>query len=64
MQKLPDFVPAFSHRFKPLARDVSQFTCMLFHPRVDGGVPLDGTVESQQLRSLWLHLFHQVAAHR
>src|ERR1035438_1300129 len=26
MQKLPDFVPAFSHHLKPLKRDSSQFT--------------------------------------
>src|SRR5882724_169414 len=51
MQKLPDFVPAFSHHLKPLMRDGSQFTRMLFHPRIDGGIPLDGAVESQQLRS-------------
>src|SRR5438309_8675847 len=51
MQKLPDFVPAFSHHLKPLMRDGSQFTCMLFHPRINGGIPLDGAVESQQLRS-------------
>src|ERR1700688_3995315 len=51
MQKLPDFVPAFSHRLEPLTRDGSQFTCMLFHPRIDGGVPHDSAVESQQFRS-------------
>src|SRR5437870_10753183 len=51
MQKLPDFVPAFSHHLKPLMRDRSQFTCMLFHPRIDGGIPLDSAVESQQFRS-------------
>src|SRR4051812_37751981 len=51
MQKLPDFVPAFSHHLKPLMRDGSQFTCMLFHPRIDGGIPLDSAVESQQSRS-------------
>jgi hypothetical protein len=38
---------------------------MLFHPRIDGGIPLDSAVESQQIRShrrstfwfrdLWLH---------
>src|SRR5438105_14628249 len=50
MQKLPDFVPAFSHRLKPLARDGSQFT-MLFHPRIDGGIPLGSAVESHQFRS-------------
>src|SRR2546422_4123563 len=51
MQKLPDFVPAFSHHLKPLMRDGSQFTCMLFHPRINGGIPLHGAVESQELRS-------------
>src|SRR5438046_1732949 len=51
MQKFPDFVPAFSHHLKPLMRDGSQFTCMLFHPRIKGGIPLDSTVESQQFRS-------------
>jgi hypothetical protein len=51
MQKLPDFVPALSHHLKPLMRDGSQFTCMLFHPCVDGGIPLDSAVESQQFRS-------------
>jgi hypothetical protein len=50
MQKLPDFVPAFSHRLKPLMRDGSQSTCMLFHPRIDGGIALDSAVESQQFR--------------
>src|SRR5438552_19103318 len=54
MQKLPDFVPAFSHHLKPLIRDGSQFTCMLFHPHVDGGIPLDSTVESQEFRSHYL----------
>ena len=34
-----------------LMRDGSQFTCMLFHPRIDGGIPLDSSVESQQFRS-------------
>src|SRR5258707_8474506 len=48
MQKLPDFVPAFSHNLKPLMRDGSQSTCMLFHPRIDGWIPLDGAVDSQQ----------------
>src|SRR5271157_822610 len=50
MQKLPDFVPAFLHHFKPLMRDGSQSTCMLFHPRIDGGIALDSAVESQQFR--------------
>src|SRR5882724_4442006 len=51
MQKLPDFVPALSHHLKPVMRDGSQFTCMLFHPRIDGGIPLDSAIESQQFRS-------------
>src|SRR6266498_3887311 len=51
MQKFPDFVPAFSHHLKPLMRDGSQFTYMLFHPRIDGGISLDSAVESQQFRS-------------
>src|SRR6266851_5640694 len=51
MQKLPDFVPALSHHLKPPMRDGSQFTCMLFHPRIDGGIPLDSAVESQQFRA-------------
>jgi hypothetical protein len=51
MQELPDFVPAFSHHLKPLMRDGAQFTCMLFHPRINRGIPLDGAVESQQFRS-------------
>src|SRR5438045_307100 len=65
MQELPDFVPAFSHHLKPPMRYGSQFTGMLFHPGIDGGIPLDSAVESQQFRShhrstfrfrdLWLH---------
>ena len=51
MQKLPDFVPAFSHRLEPLKRDGSQFTGMLLHPRIDGRIPLHSAVESQQFRS-------------
>src|SRR5712671_5306972 len=51
MQKLPDFVAAFSHHLKPLMRDGSQFTGMLFHPHIDGGIPLDSAVESQQILS-------------
>src|SRR3981081_4672290 len=51
MQKLPDFVAAFSHYLKPLMRDGSQSACMLFHPRIDGWIPLDSAVESQQFRS-------------
>src|ERR1022692_4012522 len=51
MQKLADFVPAVSHHLKPLMCDGSQFTCMLLHPRIDGGIPLGSAVESQQFRS-------------
>src|ERR1700688_4111225 len=51
MQKLPDFVPALSHHLKPLMCDGSQFPLVLFHPRSDGGIPLDSAVESQQFRS-------------
>ena len=47
MHELPNFVPAFSHHLKPLARDGPQFTCMLLHPQIDGGIPLDSAVESQ-----------------
>ena len=51
MQKLPNFIPAFSHHLKPLTRDGSQFTRVLFHPHTDSGVPLDSAVESQQFRA-------------
>ena len=66
MQKLTDFVAALSHHLKPLMCDGSQFTGMLFHPRIDGRIPLDSAVESQQVRRLhgyeftipnaWIHL--------
>jgi hypothetical protein len=66
MQKLPDFVPTFPHHLKPLKRDGSQFTGMLFHPRIDGTVALDSAIESQQFRfhrrstfcfrNLWLRI--------
>jgi hypothetical protein len=51
MQELPNFVATLSHHLKPLPRDAAQFTCMLFHPRLDGGVPLNSAVESQKFRS-------------
>src|SRR5690242_19139800 len=38
VQELPDFVPALSHRFKPLMCDRSQFTYVLFHPGINGGI--------------------------
>src|SRR5437773_370230 len=50
MQKLPDFVPAISHHLKPLMRNGAEFTCMLFHPCIDRGIPLHSAVESQQSR--------------
>ena len=50
MQKLADFVTALSHNLKPLTRDGSQFTGMLFHPRINGGIPFDSAIESQQFR--------------
>jgi hypothetical protein len=50
MQKLADFVPALSHHLKPPMRDGSQFTRMLFHPGIDGGITLDSAVESQEVR--------------
>jgi hypothetical protein len=46
MQKLSDLVPAFPHHLKPLMRDRSQSTSMLFQPRLDGGIPLDSAAES------------------
>src|SRR5215475_3374037 len=51
MQQFSDFVSAFSHHLKPPTRDRSQFTFMVVHPRLDGGIPLHSTVESQQFRS-------------
>ena len=51
MQKLADFVPAFPHHLKPPMRDGSQFSGMLFHPRINGGVPFHRAVESQQIGS-------------
>src|ERR1700722_4990043 len=50
MQNLADFVAAFPHYLKPLMSYGSQLTSMLFQPRIDGGIPLDGAVESQQFR--------------
>src|SRR5438045_7731946 len=58
MQELPNFVPAFSHHLKPLMRDGSQFTRMLFHPRIDSGIPFDSAVKSQQVRSHPIDLSH------
>jgi hypothetical protein len=52
MQELPDFVPALSHHLKPLVRDGSQFTGVVLHPRIDGGIMCDRAVESEELRRL------------
>jgi hypothetical protein len=46
MQKLADFVAAFSHHLKPLVSDRAQFACMGFHPGIDGRGALDSAVES------------------
>jgi hypothetical protein len=51
MQELSNFIAASSHHLKPLMREVSQFTFMRFHPRVDSGIPLHSAVKSQQFRS-------------
>src|SRR5260370_8116397 len=51
MRKLPNFVPALSHHLKPMMRDGSQFTCMLFHPLIDAGTPLYSAIQSHQFRS-------------
>src|SRR6202030_1647758 len=51
MENLPDFVSAISHHLKPLLRDVSQFTRMLFHPALDRRITLDGAVQAKQFRS-------------
>jgi hypothetical protein len=51
MQDFPDFVTAFPHYLKPLMRDGSQFTSTLFHPRINGRIAFDSTVEPQQFRS-------------
>src|SRR5271154_2878460 len=49
MQELPNFVPAFPHDLKPLLRDGSQFASVRFHPGIDGGIPLNSSIESQQI---------------
>src|ERR1700722_19104886 len=51
MQNLPHFVSALSHHLKPAMRDGSQFTRMLFHPGIDGGIPFDSAIESEQFHS-------------
>src|ERR1700751_1462122 len=51
MQKLPDFVSAFSHHLKPLLRYRSQFTSVLFGPAIDRRITLDSAVQSKQFHS-------------
>ena len=51
MQELPNFVAAFSHLRKPLLRDGTQFTGMIFHPAIDGRITLDSPVQSKQFCS-------------
>ena len=47
MHKLPDIGSTLSHDFKPLPRDGSQFTFLLFDPRVYRWISLDGTGKPQ-----------------
>src|SRR5579872_1061394 len=49
VQEFPYFVSAVSHHLEPLVRNGSQFTCMLFHPRINGRTSLHCAVESQQV---------------
>ena len=63
VQKLPDFVPAFSHHLKPLMCDGSQCTRVLFHPRIDGGIPLDSAVESQAIPILLVAPFFEICGY-
>src|ERR1700722_4008394 len=51
VQDPPEFVPASSHHLKPFMSDCSQFTFMLFHPGIDGGIAFDSTIETKQLRA-------------
>src|SRR5689334_3202307 len=51
VENLSDFIAASSHHLEPLMRDRPQFPCMLIHPSIYGGIPIDGAVESQQFRS-------------
>lgn len=57
VHELPDFVSAFSQHLKPPMRNIPQFTPMLFHPRVDGGIALDSAIQSEQIRSHRDHFF-------
>ena len=37
VQEFPDFVAAFAH-FRTTPGHGAQYTCMVFHPRIDGGI--------------------------
>lgn len=61
MQKFPDFIPTLSHDLKPLMRNSPQVTPMLFHPRLNGRIPLDSAVESQQFRfHRWPNFYFEI----
>src|SRR5437879_11632378 len=45
VHEFPNVVATLSHDVKPFLRDRSQFACLFFHPRIDGGIPLDPTGE-------------------
>src|SRR5215469_14703186 len=47
MQKLPDFVPAFSHHLKPLMRDGSHPACIPFLHALVAGISLTAPVDRQ-----------------
>ena len=48
VHKLAHFVAAVSHHFKPALGDGSYFALVIFHPLMDGGIALEGAVESEQ----------------
>lgn len=56
MQDFADFVAAFAHRFKPVVRDGSQFTLMLFHPGVDRGIAFEDAIQAQDLVVVSFHV--------
>jgi hypothetical protein len=50
MKHFPDLIAAPPHDFKPLTRNGAQLAFMLFHPRINGGIAFNRSIESQQLR--------------
>src|SRR5262245_44128945 len=58
MQELQDFVSALSHHLTPLLRDSPHFAAVFFHPRIDGRIPLDSAIESQQVGPRLFPLSH------